>query len=202
MSEKSQNNTDKSPNTDAYGSERLTTHNTKSIRAKVGTHPSQKIFVHENDLPLSEGDHFRYLNGLHTQEPTDHGFYPEYGKVTEIKSDGVTKTYFVSLDGSGSNVKSLTVNDDNRTKQEEQRDEKLHIDCPECSWQSRSIKEINGEIAAKVDAELHYIEMHKSRIPDDAPFGNNQCPVCLDTNGLSGTVSCSECGFIPEEVRE
>jgi hypothetical protein len=75
------------------------------------------------------------------------------------------------------------------------------IDCPECDWQSREFDEIEGEIAAKVDAELHYVEDHGGLIPEDAPFGHNQCPECLDVDGFNGTVSCSECGFVPEKVR-
>ena len=79
--------------------------------------------------------------------------------------------------------------------------EEHQIDCPECDWQSHSFEEISGEIAAKVDAEMHYIETHDPRIPDDAPFGYNQCPKCLDTDGFSDTVSCSKCGFVPGKVR-
>ena len=26
-------------------------------------------------------------------------------------------------------------------------------------------------------------------------------PECLDVDGFNGTVSCSECGFVPEQVR-
>lgn len=73
--------------------------------------------------------------------------------------------------------------------------------CPDCDWQSREFEELGGEIAAKVDAELHYVEKHDGRIPEDAPFGHNQCPECLHVDGFNGTVSCSECGFVPPEVR-
>lgn len=93
---------------DAYGSKRLTTENTEPLRAKVESHTPRIIYVHKDDLPLSEDDNFRFLNGLNTQEPTEHGFLPEYGKVKDIHSDGSSKTIFVSLDGSGSDVDSLT----------------------------------------------------------------------------------------------
>lgn len=80
-------------------------------------------------------------------------------------------------------------------------DEGHRIDCPECDWESREFDDIRGELATKVDAEMHYVEDHGGRIPDDAPFGEYQCPECFDTHGLHRTVSCSECGFIPDEVR-
>jgi len=75
------------------------------------------------------------------------------------------------------------------------------IDCPDCDWESQVFEEIDGEISAKVDAEIHYLAEHGHRIPDDADFGHNQCPECLDVDGFTGTVSCSACGFIPEETR-
>ncbi len=79
--------------------------------------------------------------------------------------------------------------------------ENYRISCPECGWNSREFAEIEGEIAAKVDAEMHYVEEHDERIPGDAPFGDKQCPECLDTDGFNGTVSCSGCGFVPSGVR-
>jgi hypothetical protein len=90
----------------------------------------------------------------------------------------------------------MTSSDDERP-----RGETYRIDCPECDWQSDVFEEITDEIAAKVDAEIHYVENHDSRIPEDVPFGNNQCPRCLDTDGFNGTVSCSGCGFVPDKVR-
>jgi len=75
------------------------------------------------------------------------------------------------------------------------------IDCPDCDWQTQPFDSIEAEIAAKVDAEMHYVETHGGVIPDDAEFGHNQCPECLDTDGFNGTVSCSECGYVPPEVR-
>lgn len=75
------------------------------------------------------------------------------------------------------------------------------IVCPECKWESREFEKATEEIAAKVDAERHYVDEHGGYIPETAPFGAEQCPECFDINGFNGTVSCSECGFIPEEVR-
>jgi len=80
-------------------------------------------------------------------------------------------------------------------------EETYRIYCPGCDWQSSEFEQIEGEIAAKVDAELHYVEEHGERIPDDANFGQNQCPECLDLDGFNGTVSCSECGHVPKKVR-
>lgn len=77
----------------------------------------------------------------------------------------------------------------------------FQIDCPACDWQSREFQELTEELAAKVDAELHYTNNHDSKIPEDAPFGHNQCPKCCDLDGFNGTVSCSECGYVPPEVR-
>jgi hypothetical protein len=74
------------------------------------------------------------------------------------------------------------------------------ISCPECgkTWEFECFEE---EIARKVDASLHYVDEHGGVIPDDAPFGNYQCPECLDVGGLNGTASCSECGYVPEGAR-
>jgi hypothetical protein len=74
------------------------------------------------------------------------------------------------------------------------------MSCPECGkkW---GFDDWEGEQARKVDAGLHWKEHHKGPIPDDAHFGNYQCPQCLELHGLDGTVSCSECGWIPEKVR-
>lgn len=69
-----------------------------------------------------------------------------------------------------------------------------------CNW-SRTYSEYAEELAAKVDAELHWVREHDGLIPDDARYGNEQCPECEDINGLNGTVSCSTCGHIPEKVR-
>ncbi|TKX60602.1 hypothetical protein EXE48_11560 [Halorubrum sp. ASP1] len=84
---------------------------------------------------------------------------------------------------------------------QDDREEVYQIDCPDCSWKSRKFERLSGELAAKEDAEQHYIEDHNEKIPEDAPFGDNQCPKCLNTKGFNGTVSCSECGFVPPRVR-
>jgi len=81
----------------------------------------------------------------------------------------------------------------------EQETNQIH--CPECDWHSRLYEDISGEITAKVDAEMHFVDAHDCQIPDDAPFGDHQCPECLDIDGLNGTVSCKRCGFVPAEVR-
>ena len=75
------------------------------------------------------------------------------------------------------------------------------IDCPECDWQSREFGDVCGKIAAKVDAEVHWRDEHGGEIPDYAAFGESQCPDCGAIDGMNGSVSCSECGHIPEEVR-
>jgi len=72
--------------------------------------------------------------------------------------------------------------------------------CPACSktWEFQTLSE---EIARKVDAAMHWNEEHDGPIPESAKFGKHQCPDCLDVLGMNGTVSCSECGHIPEKVR-
>lgn len=70
-------------------------------------------------------------------------------------------------------------------------------DCDE-TWEFECVRE---EIARKVDAAIHWQENHEGAIPEDAPFGNEQCPKCLDILGMDGSASCSECGYIPEENR-
>lgn len=75
------------------------------------------------------------------------------------------------------------------------------INCPDCDWQSREFNEIEGEIAATVDAGVHYVNTHGGQIPDGADFGKYQCSECDALAGLDGTVSCSECGYIPPEAR-
>jgi len=73
------------------------------------------------------------------------------------------------------------------------------IGCPKCSktWKFQTLTE---EIARKVDASMHWNEEHDGPIPDSAPFGDHQCPECLDIAGLDGTASCGECGHVPEEM--
>lgn len=75
--------------------------------------------------------------------------------------------------------------------------------CPEqdCSWRTREFKNATEEVAAKVDAAKHYVDEHGGQIPEDADFGEHQCPECFAILGLDGTVSCSECGHIPEKAR-
>ena len=93
---------------DEFGSERLTTGNTVEVTGKVGTHGTRVLYVHEDDMPLCEGDHFRYLNGFNTQEPTEHGFYPEYGVVVSVESVLGEEYYHVSVDGWGGDVEGIT----------------------------------------------------------------------------------------------
>lgn len=90
-------------------SERLTTENTVEVHAKVGTRASRIIYVHTEDLPLEKGKHIRYLNGFHTQEPTEHGFYPEYGVIDDVRSIQGKEFYLVSLDGSPRKVEALDI---------------------------------------------------------------------------------------------
>lgn len=86
-------------------SERLTNDNTELVRgAKIGTHASTAILVHEDDLPLEEGKTIRYLDKM---ESTPHGFYPEYGTVREIRERGGISTYFIDLDGQPWEVEAL-----------------------------------------------------------------------------------------------
>jgi hypothetical protein len=95
--------------TGPYYSERLTTDNTVEVSAKVGTRASRRIWIHEDDYPIEEGDHFRYLNGFRTQEPTDHGFRPEYGKVKEIRDSAGVEFYLISRNGRPQDVEALSI---------------------------------------------------------------------------------------------
>ena len=76
----------------------------------------------------------------------------------------------------------------------------ITVDCPQCSW-SKEVTNVSEEIARKVDGEIHWQEQHGGLVPDEADFGHNQCPECEDMSGLDGTVSCSECGHVPEVFR-
>jgi hypothetical protein len=78
--------------------------------------------------------------------------------------------------------------------------EVYRIDCPACADQWEYETQLEG-VARKVDAALHWKMNHEGKIPEHASFGEHQCPSCLDVLGLNGNVSCSECGYIPEEVR-
>lgn len=78
------------------------------------------------------------------------------------------------------------------------------IDCPRdgCDWHT----EFDGGVApnrmmAEVNAGVHWMQDHGGQIPDDAPFGEYQCPQCDSLRGLLETASCKDCGFVPEEVR-
>jgi len=75
------------------------------------------------------------------------------------------------------------------------------IRCPECSWTTEFEMKISSELAKKVDAEMHWQEFHGGKVPDSANFGDHQCPECYSMSGLDGTVSCSNCGHVPEKVR-
>lgn len=72
-----------------------------------------------------------------------------------------------------------------------------------CDWEGRSYDPDNNadEIAAECDAEIHWETEHGGEVPEDAEFGEKQCPECWAMNGMNGSVSCSECGHIPEKVR-
>lgn len=86
-----------------------------------------------------------------------------------------------------------------------QRVQHVHrLDCPEagCDWSTTfDTREAFDREAKKIDAGLHWLDEHGGQIPDEANFGNHQCPECDALLGLDGTVSCSECGHIPEGVR-
>jgi hypothetical protein len=78
-------------------------------------------------------------------------------------------------------------------------------ECPYrgCEWTGREYdpEDTYETIAAEVDATVHWESEHGGEIPDDAEFGDQQCPECYAVHGMNGSVSCSECGFIPQEVR-
>lgn len=74
------------------------------------------------------------------------------------------------------------------------------VECPRCDW-SEKVRCFTEELARQVDGEMHWEEEHDGVVPEDADFGGQQCPECLDMRGMDGSVSCSECGHIPPEVR-
>jgi hypothetical protein len=78
-------------------------------------------------------------------------------------------------------------------------------ECPYrgCEWTGRPYdpEDTVETIAAEEDATIHWENEHGGEIPDDAEFGEQQCPECYAVHGMNGSVSCSECGFIPREVR-
>lgn len=72
-----------------------------------------------------------------------------------------------------------------------------------CDWSKTFDPSSNASrIAAEVDAEIHFDTEHGGKVPEDAEFGDKQCPECWAMDGMNGSVSCSDCGHIPEEVRE
>jgi uncharacterized Zn finger protein (UPF0148 family) len=73
--------------------------------------------------------------------------------------------------------------------------------CPSCNWSQEFQEKTTSKIAAFVDACLHWDDEHGGPVPDGATFGEHQCPECHAMHGLHGTVSCSECGHVPQEVR-
>jgi len=94
---------------------------------------------------------------------------------------------------------------DKSTSGTERSDDLLdRIECPAtgCDWSTEFDGGVSPNwIVAEVNAEVHWERHHGGQVPDEAPFGDHQCPQCDALDGLSGTVSCSECGFVPEEVR-
>lgn len=87
--------------------------------------------------------------------------------------------------------------------------EKLHefrtheLICPAsgCDWSRTFEHDWASEEAAKVDGGIHWQNVHGGIVPDHAGFGEHQCPSCYAMDGFDGTVSCSECGHVPEKVR-
>lgn len=76
------------------------------------------------------------------------------------------------------------------------------MECPLCDWTRGFEMKLTSELAAQVDAEIHFEQNHPdTKAPSDAGFGNHQCPKCLEMTGMEGNVSCGNCGFIPEEHR-
>jgi hypothetical protein len=93
----------------------------------------------------------------------------------------------------------MSQNEDARDSGEEEQ--KTHrIPCPECDWKSREYHEEDeaAVITRKEDAIIHWEAEHGGAIPESAHFGDYQCPECCAYHGLIDTVSCSNCGFIPE----
>lgn len=77
-------------------------------------------------------------------------------------------------------------------------------ECPYrgCDWSTDYDPATNtSEIAAEVDAEIHWETEHGGEVAEDADFGDAQCPECWAMNGMNGSTTCGECGYIPEEVR-
>ena len=95
--------------TDIYGSPYLRHDNTKQVRGvKVGTTARETILVHEDDTPLEEGKHIRYIARpeIHDGHP---GFEPEYGVIEEVRTAFDINTYFLSLDGSPWKVEAFDI---------------------------------------------------------------------------------------------
>lgn len=71
------------------------------------------------------------------------------------------------------------------------------LPCPRCDYSEDYDPDSNtSTIATKVDLGIHWKSEHGGTIPDEADFGDQQCPQCHDLLGFNGTTSCSECGFI------
>jgi len=85
-----------------------------------------------------------------------------------------------------------------------EQDGRASKQCPfnGCEWEQEFDAESwASEVAAEVDAEIHWEREHGGQAPEDAEFGENQCPKCDSFRGFDGTVSCRNCGHIPEEAR-
>jgi hypothetical protein len=72
-----------------------------------------------------------------------------------------------------------------------------------CDWTSRPYdpRDHGMVLAREMDAEMHWREEHGGKVPEGADFGRFQCPECHALDGLDGSVSCGECGYIPPEAR-
>lgn len=77
-----------------HESERLTRDNTKELRIKMGTVTPKMFQVHKDDLPLEDGDCFRYRDHV-----TEFGLYPKYAIVDKVVDEGKYNLYFAHPGG-------------------------------------------------------------------------------------------------------
>ena len=193
---------------DRYGTgSRIGLESAKSVIAQATKTPSEDT-IRTVIEPLRQ----RGYLGVHTgrahvaviipdRTASDGGHNPE-DRDGEVLDDNDTDD--VDVDGEFARLESAAIDRGDGIETDGGSDAD-RIQCPYngCDWESREYdpNDYLETVTREEDAVVHWEDEHDGEIPDSAEFGDEQCPECYAAHGLNGTVSCSECGHIPEEVR-
>jgi hypothetical protein len=69
---------------------------TGPFHAKIGTYTPKQIWIHKDDIPVEEGDRFRFVKTNPEEKHEDWGSERTAGVVDEIRQKGPRKLIFVT----------------------------------------------------------------------------------------------------------